>query len=111
MATITVRTDDIDGTPDARQVDFALDGTAYAIDLAPDNEQQLRDALAPYLDAARRISPARPSSTRSRRRASTPEAIQRREIREWAIAEGHMTESARGRMPAHVVDLWHETHA
>jgi hypothetical protein len=46
--------DDIDGSPAAGIVLFELDGQAYTIALSAAREQQLRDALEPYLSAARR---------------------------------------------------------
>jgi hypothetical protein len=55
MALITQRVDDIDGSPDAAPIPFALDGTAYEVDLSPENAAALREVLAPYVDAARRI--------------------------------------------------------
>ncbi|WP_294981886.1 Lsr2 family protein, partial [uncultured Microbacterium sp.] len=52
--------DDLDGTVlevgDGETVLFSLDGTAYEIDLTTDNAAALRDALAPYVAAARSVS-------------------------------------------------------
>jgi hypothetical protein len=49
-------TDDIDGSAAEGTVRFALDGTEYEIDLNADHAWQLRDALTPYVPAARRVS-------------------------------------------------------
>jgi hypothetical protein len=46
--------DDIDGTPAARTIPFALDGVTYEIDLSEENAAALRDELARYISAARR---------------------------------------------------------
>ena len=49
-------TDDIDGSAAEDTVRFALDGTEHEIDLNAGHARQLRDALAPYVRAARRVS-------------------------------------------------------
>ncbi len=57
-------TDDIDGSAAEGTVGFSLDGTDYEIDLNTQHAQQLRDALAAYVKAGRRVSglPAGPSA-------------------------------------------------
>ena len=47
--------DDIDETPANEKVRFGLDGINYEIDLSKENAAALRDALAPYVGAGRRI--------------------------------------------------------
>ena len=59
----TLFIDDIDGSAAEGTVRFGLDGTEYEIDLNAGHARELRDALARYVDAARRIS----SSARSAR--------------------------------------------
>ncbi|MEV1329910.1 Lsr2 family protein [Micromonospora costi] len=62
--TVVVVTDDIDhSTDNVTTHHFALDGVAYEIDLAPHNLQALRDALAPYVAAGRRLA-KRPAGRR-----------------------------------------------
>ena len=48
--------DDIDESPAAETVSFALDGKDYVIDLNEKNAKRLRDALAPFVAHARRGS-------------------------------------------------------
>ena len=48
--------DDINGSEPAKTVHFSLDGKAYEIDLSEQNAAALRDALAPWIAAARRAS-------------------------------------------------------
>jgi hypothetical protein len=77
--TIVKLTDDIDGTSADETVVFSVDGKAYEIDLSKKNAQALRNALQPYVDAARVVG--RPStrssrSSRSSRSASTGRAPQ-----------------------------------
>jgi len=53
--------DDLDGEEAAETIVFGLDGIDYEIDLGEDNAERLRDGLAEYVEAARRIgSPAGP---------------------------------------------------
>ena len=48
--------DDIDGGEAERTVSFAFDGVEYEIDLSAANAAALAEALAPYIDAGRRVS-------------------------------------------------------
>lgn len=47
--------DDTDGSEAAEQVSFALDGVSFEIDLSERNAGQLREVLAPFVQAARRV--------------------------------------------------------
>ncbi|WP_433388664.1 histone-like nucleoid-structuring protein Lsr2 [Micromonospora sp. KLBMP9576] len=61
--TIVVVTDDLDhSTDNVRTYRFALDGVEYEIDLSPSNQQRMREALAPYVAAGRRLP--RPTARR-----------------------------------------------
>lgn len=64
----TAYVDDLDGSAASGPVEFSLDGKAYEIDLSAANSARLRDALAPYLAAARR------AGTPGRRAAAAPAA-------------------------------------
>src|SRR5689334_17836405 len=46
--------DDLDGSVAEEQVEFAVDGRSYEIDLSAANSARLRDLLAPFVSAARR---------------------------------------------------------
>ncbi len=91
--------DDIDGDTAEETVRFGLDGSTYEIDLSAKNAAKLRDALAPYVAAARRSSGGRGSrkSQRSRSGSGTNPS----DIRDWARANGYQV-SDRGRVPAEV---------
>ena len=52
----TVFIDDLDGTEADGTARFGLDGTEYEIDLNAEHAQQLREPLARYVGAARRVS-------------------------------------------------------
>ena len=54
----TLFVDDIDGSDADGTVRFGLDGTDYEIDLNSEHAQALRDALARYISAARRVGGA-----------------------------------------------------
>lgn len=112
----TIRVDDdIDGTPGAVRVEFAIDGAWYEIDLAPHNANQLREVFAQYIPHARKSTVVVPLPTDPRKRPwgeRTRELNQRRnrlnEIREWA-RRNHLPVSDAGRVPKTVEHAW-ETH-
>ncbi len=97
----TLLIDDIDGSQADGTVRFRLDGTDYEIDLNAKHTQQLRDALARYVGAARRTSG---SARRPPRTGRTPQAngLNTTEVREWAKAQG-IDVKDRGRIPAELV--------
>ncbi len=79
--------DEIDGSEADETVQFALDGVTYEIDLSAENAEELRDALAPYIEHARRAGGRKRTSSRRRRngqvttRSSTAEREQNQAIR------------------------------
>jgi Lsr2 len=93
----TLFIDDIDGSAADGTVRFGLDGTEYEIDLNTDHPQALRDALAPYKSAARRVgsNPQRPA--RASRKAPA-NGVNPTEVREWVKAQGIEVKD-RGRVP------------
>jgi hypothetical protein len=98
--------DDFDGQGAADEtVEFGLDGVTYEIDLSTKNAAKLREDVSRWTEAARRVSGRR----RGRSSAGRRGAIDREQsaaIREWARRNGHNV-SARGRIPAEVVDAFH----
>ena len=97
----TLFVDDIDGSEAEGTIRFGLDGTEYEIDLNAKHAQQLRDALARYIAAARRTSASTRQSVRSRRKAPAS-AVNTSEVREWAKTQG-IDVKDRGRIPAELV--------
>ena len=97
----TLFIDDIDGSAAEGTVRFGLDGTEYEIDLNAEHATQLRNALAAYTKAGRRVSagPRRPA--RSARRGSAS-GLSPTEVREWAKGQGIEVKD-RGRVPAELV--------
>ncbi|WP_433955022.1 histone-like nucleoid-structuring protein Lsr2 [Janibacter indicus] len=94
--------DDIDGGDATETVTFGLDGVTYEIDLNDSNAQALRDALAGYVGAGRRVAGRRSTSSSSSSRSSSNELAK---IREWARANGHDV-SDRGRISQKVRDAY-----
>ncbi|KDN24269.1 histone-like nucleoid-structuring protein Lsr2 [Amycolatopsis rifamycinica] len=100
--------DDIDGSTAAQTVQFSLDGVTFEIDLSDRNATALRDELARYIGAARRVGGRKarvaggPSTT-----ASDRERNQR--IRAWANANGFDV-SERGRLSSEVVAAFERAH-
>lgn len=86
-----VLVDDLDGSDAAETVSFALDGTAFEIDLSTANAARLREQLDVYVARAR---------TTKRRRAGSSSGTPS-EIRRWARENG-LDISARGRVAASI---------
>jgi hypothetical protein len=67
----TLLSDDIDGSAAEGTVRFGLDGAEYEIDLNAGHARELRDALARYVDAARRAGGARRRAAWTRPRSAS----------------------------------------
>jgi hypothetical protein len=93
--------DDLDGSAAEGTVRFGLDGTGYEIDLNAGHAKELRDALARYVDAARRVSSSARRPPRGGRRGPAGD-LNAVEVREWARAQGIEVKD-RGRVPADLV--------
>lgn len=93
--------DDIDGGEATETIAFSLDGANYEIDLNDDNAAKLRDAVAPFVGHARKVTggPARRGARRAAGRTDGPNA---KDVRAWAAANNYKV-SDRGRVPADVV--------
>lgn len=105
QTTVTL-VDDLDGSEADEQVEFALDGKSYEIDLSTENGKRLRAALDPFINAARR-APSRRSGSSVARPASDRE--QNQAVREWALEQG-MKISERGRIPTNVLEAYRKNH-
>src|SRR5690348_17230104 len=89
---ITKFTDDLDGAEASGSVEFALDGRAYEIDLSDANASKLRDALAPFIAAARRLgdgSGRRVSASPKARSGSARSREEMAEMRRWLRDNGY----------------------
>lgn len=88
QSTIVYLTDDLDGSEAEETIKFALDGTAYEIDLNKKNAAALRRALKNYVEAGR--STGRQSTRSSRRTTGSPtlfsqlDSTEKDRFRKWA---------------------------
>ena len=97
----TLLIDDLDGGEAEGTVRFGLDGAEYEIDLNAEHAQALRDELARYVGAARRVGGGARRPARGGRKASS-NGLNTTEVREWAKAQGIEVKD-RGRVPAELV--------
>jgi hypothetical protein len=98
----TLLIDDLDGGEAADTVRFGLDGTNYEIDLSGDHAAELHEALAIYLEHARRVGGVPKQAARRGRRGSRPDGLDTAAMRAWAKEQG-LEINNRGRMPADIV--------
>jgi nucleoid-associated protein Lsr2 len=106
QTTVTL-VDDLDGKKAAEQIEFAVDGKTYEIDLSAANSARLRQALAPFVSAARRTGGRRGSTGGTATSRPTVDQEQNQAIREWAQKRG-MKISERGRIPSNVLEAYHQ---
>ena len=99
--------DDLDGGTAEETVVFSIDGAQYEIDLSAKNAQKLRDAVTPFVGAARKAGRTVSRNTRGRTGGSAvADREQNQAIREWAKKKG-LNVSERGRIPAEIVERYH----
>lgn len=108
QTTVTI-TDDLDGSANAKEVSFSLNGRTWVIDLSTKNRAALEKALKPYIakateqrSAGRRGKPARSSSR-------TQSSANLAAIRAWARSNGHEV-SDRGRISAEIQKAYDAAH-
>ena len=108
QTTVTI-TDDLDGSANAKEVSFSLNGKAWVIDLSAKNSAALEKALKPYIAKAteQRGASRRGKSTRSSSRSSSRANLAA--IREWARTNGHEV-SGRGRISAEIQKAYDAAH-
>jgi hypothetical protein len=102
--TTTVLLDDIDGTAAENTVFFGLDNVNYEIDLSPDHERELRDALAHWVENARKVAAKGRGAGKAKNQSSDTNTI-----RAWAKSEG-IDVNERGRISATVRKQYEEAH-
>lgn len=119
MAIKQILVDDFTGSEGAETRSFSLDRNHYEIDLDDEGAAALAEALAPFIEVARKVTPA----TRRRSRAkpavkahpkvtkvAAPQSKADKDaIREWARSKGHNV-SNRGRIPQDIVDEFNVEH-
>lgn len=99
---VTQYFDDFDNSPladdEVNVIDFSVNGVHYTMELSSKNKKKFDDAVAPFVEVARRTSAARkPSPSAS--------AARNRRIREWAEQHG-VAVSKRGRIASDVIEKY-----
>lgn len=106
---VTLLIDDLTGeeSEDVTNVRFSVAGTDFEIDLNDKNHAEFMNALAPYMNNARRIKRSRKAGDSSR--ASNASSQKTPEIRAWAKEQGYEVND-RGRVPANVREAYESAH-
>ncbi|HEX4429827.1 MAG TPA: Lsr2 family protein [Frankiaceae bacterium] len=93
--------DDLDGGRADETVRFAIDSREYEIDLSGQNARKLREAVHPYVAAARQTGTRRPHAALPGTVDAGAGSDDSQQIRDWARARG-LEVSSRGRIPAYL---------
>ena len=101
--------DDIDGSPATTTIEFSVNGKHLIIDLSEANAAAFNEALAPYIEHARR-APANKRKSRSSSAAARAKREKTAQIRAWATANGH-TIAKRGQLSQDIVAAYEAAHA
>jgi hypothetical protein len=86
-------------------VSFAVDSSAYEIDVCTAHAKELHDIFSGYIEHARRVS----VGPRRRKTRTGPGRERSSEIRQWARERGEKV-SERGRIPASIIQEYEATH-
>ncbi|MEW1938714.1 Lsr2 family protein [Dietzia maris] len=106
----TIYVDDLDGVEiedgRAETIKFGVDGKDYEIDLSEQNAAAFREAIQPYLSAARPADNGKKRAAKTSRRSSfSTTKGETGKIRAWARENGY-TVSDRGRIPADILEAY-----
>lgn len=104
--------DDIDGSPATTTIEFSVGGKNYVIDLSEQHAAEFNEALAPYIEHARRArrAPANKRKARSSSEAARAKRQKNAQIRAWALENG-VTVSKRGQLSQDIIDAYEAAHA
>lgn len=103
IKTTTELIDDVDGTKADQTVDFSFLGTRYEIDLTAKHTDQMRKALQPWLDRARRANGKAVRHRTTHARSVTKTKPTYDEIRAWAKENG-LRVAEKGRIANTVIE-------
>lgn len=103
-----------DDTAGDETITFSLEGSAYEVDVCEKHADEIRDAFAPFIGAARRSAGrGGGGGRRGRGRAAAGSGSGDRQkvtdIRAWAKAQG-LKVSERGRIAQAVIDQYQAAH-
>jgi hypothetical protein len=105
--------DDIDGSPATTTIEFSVGGKNYVIDLSDKHADEFNEALAPYIEHARRARATKKKASCKSRSSSEASRIKRQksaQIRAWAL-ENSITVAKRGMLNQSVIDAYEAAHA
>ena len=108
QTTVTV-TDDLDGSANAKEVTFSLNGESWTIDLSAKNRAALEKALKPYIPKATKQGRRRPAASVKKKTARRAAHTDLAAVRDWAKSNGHQV-SDRGRISAAVQQAYDAAH-
>lgn len=100
--------DDIDGTKAVETIRFGLDGVSYEIDLNRKHAGNLRKSLGEFVEHSRKAKPTNPPQHRNAKPTNKNAVPRAATVRSWAGANG-IAVSARGRVPADVVEKYQQS--
>jgi hypothetical protein len=100
--------DDIDGGAATQTLYFASGGLDYEIDLSDANAENLNNAFAPWVKAARRVTTPRPAVRPSARAARNKAKTDVSKVRDWGRANG-FTVAERGRIPEDLTNAYQQS--
>lgn len=102
--------DDLDGTRlnegEGEAVKFTYQGTAYEMDLSPENARAFHEAIGRFAKVARK------STARTGRTAAAPTQADKEhlaKVRAWAAENGHEV-NQRGRIPKQIFEAYSAAH-
>jgi Lsr2 len=104
--TVVILSDDIDGSEANETINFALDGAEYEIDLNEGHANELREALARFTNAGRKVSGGR---GRPAGRKSSGSGLDTKAVRLWAIDNGFQV-NTRGRIQQDIIEKYQAAH-
>lgn len=102
--TVTI-TDDLDGSTNAKEVSFSLNGRSWMIDLSAKNRAALEKALKPYIAKATEQGRQSRRGKAARSSSSAKSRTDLAAVREWAKSNGHQV-SDRGRISVDVLTAY-----
>ena len=105
--------DDIDGTPATTTIEFGVNGKNYIIDLSEQHAAAFNEALAPYIEHARRARTTKKKASRKSRSSSEAARAKRQrnaQIRTWALENG-VTVAKRGQLNQSAIAAYEAAHA
>jgi len=111
MATSVVVVSDLSGTPGARSYLITVGPTTYGIDLTDAEFAEYEAAVAPYVNAGRRIADRAPQAGLDVRPASgRRSSVETAAIKAWGRENGY-TFSDRGRLPQELLNGFRQAHS